>query len=515
MNFLDLVQNSAPAGEAGPGASGNGEKPAEAIPSGPAGLIEIDQEEFARQQRELQEAQRILKEAKEAERAAQQPAASAKGPSVSTHDAGRNPGEQISFGEDAGAYLLSFRGEFDETNVDAEFDKIEGFMGDLRLKLAVFDFSEVTYVNSKTMGYLASWYQRFLDAGGELSIAHGGAVSDSLDACGITQLMPIVPTVAEALADLRLKFPQHVPAEARAAHADAAEAPKAETSVPAAATEAPKAEAVAAAPAAPAAAQPESSAAAAMIAAFSAEEPASATPAPGMPAGVSRIEEVGRITSPSGIRDSEGRTLIFYEKKVSPVMQASDSGKGDSAVSAPVSAADGHDAEAFFAAAEADLAAKLQAAAEEQSRKDEEKAAKMKAMAEAAIPQQARAAQVQPAAAPAAKPAAVPAAPARSRKFRKLAIGAALATAAAAAGLQFSGSPVLADLVSGIELLVSPRAEVVPEAPKRAEPVRRARPRPRPASLAATGATSAGGAMSGATSTGAAAPVKKVPATKK
>lgn len=332
MNFLDLArQNASTTGSdssstTNPTSSTPGSE-SSSQPVAEGNLFGISAQDFERRQAQVTETQKIqsIAAAKPVE-----PKPAQSFISASSAQERRKDGSQIDKGMQDGIYLLSFRGEFDETNVDKEFERVEKFFGTLPYKLAIFDFREVQYINSKTMGYIADWYQRFTDVGGEISIAHGGAVVDSLEACGITQLIPVMPQVSDSVTALRSKYPEHIREGVSLQHKD----------IPASATpknigntgsvRPPSATELLATPTTP-------TASIQILPSTSVVQSASVAPvaptvsvspvAPEIPSVQSpvhivntplvsevKIEQASPIASPSGIRDSDGKTFVFYEK---------------------------------------------------------------------------------------------------------------------------------------------------------------------------------------------------------
>jgi len=512
MNFLDLAQQNAAANKDGT-ASAPTDVPAsaDAAPAAAGNLFGISSEQFALQ-KDLHEANKKIAQ----DRAATASAAPAKpaGPQVTAIGAGerRKDGSQVEKAVADGIYVLTFHGEFDETNVDREFERIEKFLGALPHKIAVFDFRDVQYVNSKTMGYIADWYQRFTDVSGEMVIAHGGAVLDSLEACGITQLVQVSADVAEGVATLRAKYPEHVKDGVSSSLAP-------ETIAPAAAPEQATrlksaAEMLGAAATAPAAQAPQ-----AVPAAAQEPVPAQAVPAQAPEAAVTvpqeaptppaaRVEQQAPVSSPSGIRDSDGKTFVFYEKTASaeaPVPAAPPA--------APQVVTSAH----AQSAVPEDLAPKFEDIVPGVLKKTEgitlESAREIVAMEEANAPEEPevdlvaefggllnkapvpqKASSVPTPEAPAksaSKPAAVPAkksAAPRARKGKRLFLAVAVLAAAGAAAFQFAGPAGVSDVLSSVTSYFGAQQEdpVLPDhkpaqvAPANVDqPVRPRPPRPR------------------------------------
>jgi stage II sporulation protein AA (anti-sigma F factor antagonist) len=94
--------------------------------------------------------------------------------------------------------LVAFAGQLDETNIEEQAKKIYQIMeGDV--KNLVFDFSELTYLNSKSIGYIADWQQKVSQKNGKLIIVGAKEnIFDILDVVGLTNIITIVDTVEDA-----------------------------------------------------------------------------------------------------------------------------------------------------------------------------------------------------------------------------------------------------------------------------------------------------------------------------
>lgn len=98
----------------------------------------------------------------------------------------------------AGTLLVKFVGQLDETNIEDQAKKIYQIMeGDV--KNLVFDFSELTYLNSKSIGYIADWQQKISQKGGKLVIVGAKEnIYDILDVVGLTNIITLVDTEEDA-----------------------------------------------------------------------------------------------------------------------------------------------------------------------------------------------------------------------------------------------------------------------------------------------------------------------------
>lgn len=102
-----------------------------------------------------------------------------------------------------GVKIFAFKGELDETNVDTTFPNIIGDIGDFAHSKTLFDFRELTYLNSKSIGYIADIAQRTEDGGGKFSLCHlSSEVHDTLDLVGITSIVPVYESTEIAVTEM-------------------------------------------------------------------------------------------------------------------------------------------------------------------------------------------------------------------------------------------------------------------------------------------------------------------------
>lgn len=98
------------------------------------------------------------------------------------------------------AKLVKFAGQLDESNVDEKakllYQVIEEGGENLVL---IFEFSDLEYMNSKSIGYLTDWYGKLSAKNGKIVIAHAREnIVDILQVVGLTQLITCYATVEEA-----------------------------------------------------------------------------------------------------------------------------------------------------------------------------------------------------------------------------------------------------------------------------------------------------------------------------
>lgn len=102
-----------------------------------------------------------------------------------------------------GVRVFAFRGELDETNVDTYFPGIITDIGDFNKSRTLLDFAELSYLNSKSIGYIADIAQRTEDGEGKFALCClTNEVRDTLDLVGITNIIPVYETEDTALIEL-------------------------------------------------------------------------------------------------------------------------------------------------------------------------------------------------------------------------------------------------------------------------------------------------------------------------
>jgi anti-sigma B factor antagonist len=96
---------------------------------------------------------------------------------------------------------ISIAGQLDETNVDEEAKKIYKVIDEMAEPNLLLDLADLTYMNSKSIGYVTDWYSRTAAKNGKIAIARPKAnILDILKVVGITQIIPIHDTLEEAQA---------------------------------------------------------------------------------------------------------------------------------------------------------------------------------------------------------------------------------------------------------------------------------------------------------------------------
>lgn len=97
------------------------------------------------------------------------------------------------------AKVVAFVGQLDETNVDNEAKKIYQLIDEMAEPHLLLDLEGLTYMNSKSIGYVTDWYSRTAAKNGKIVIARARPnILDILKVVGITQIIPIFDTIEEA-----------------------------------------------------------------------------------------------------------------------------------------------------------------------------------------------------------------------------------------------------------------------------------------------------------------------------
>ena len=97
--------------------------------------------------------------------------------------------------------LIAFEGQLDETNVDAEAQKIYKIIEEMAEPNLILDFAGLEYMNSKSIGYVTDWYSKAMAKNGKIVIARPRAnILDILKVVGITQIINIHDNIDQAKA---------------------------------------------------------------------------------------------------------------------------------------------------------------------------------------------------------------------------------------------------------------------------------------------------------------------------
>lgn len=100
----------------------------------------------------------------------------------------------------AKAKIISISGQLDESNVDMKAKDVYKVFDENPGKLyLVFDLQGLTYMSSKSVGYLTDWYGKVAEREGKMYIARAAAnIKDILQVVGLTQLIQTFDSLDEA-----------------------------------------------------------------------------------------------------------------------------------------------------------------------------------------------------------------------------------------------------------------------------------------------------------------------------
>lgn len=95
--------------------------------------------------------------------------------------------------------LITFSGQLDETNVDHEAKRVYQVIDEMPEPVLFLDFSNLEYMNSKSIGYVTDWFTRATGKNGSISIIGPKPnILDILKVVGITQIITVYTTLEEA-----------------------------------------------------------------------------------------------------------------------------------------------------------------------------------------------------------------------------------------------------------------------------------------------------------------------------
>lgn len=99
--------------------------------------------------------------------------------------------------------IFEFSWELDETNADKTFTSVNAEIWDFSDKKIIFNLSNLKYLNSKSIWYIADIYSNIEENSWEMYISNCDEwVKDVLELVWITTIIPTVDTVEEALTAL-------------------------------------------------------------------------------------------------------------------------------------------------------------------------------------------------------------------------------------------------------------------------------------------------------------------------
>lgn len=99
-----------------------------------------------------------------------------------------------------GILVFEFSWELDETNADKTFTSLYSEIWDFSGKKIIFNLSNLKYLNSKSIWYIADIFSSVEENEGMMYICEcDDGVKDVLELVGITTIIPTVDTLQEAV----------------------------------------------------------------------------------------------------------------------------------------------------------------------------------------------------------------------------------------------------------------------------------------------------------------------------
>ncbi|MFA5948107.1 MAG: STAS domain-containing protein [Candidatus Gracilibacteria bacterium] len=109
--------------------------------------------------------------------------------------------------------IVHISGQLDESNVDEKIQMIYKLLEEIPQNLTIImDFENLTYMNSKSIGYLTDLYGKLNETNGKIVIAKAKPnILDILQVVGLAQLIPCFDSTDMAKASLVQSAPASVP----------------------------------------------------------------------------------------------------------------------------------------------------------------------------------------------------------------------------------------------------------------------------------------------------------------
>ena len=96
--------------------------------------------------------------------------------------------------------VIEFKGELDESNIDETAKEIYKILDETPAGIhVIFDFADLSYMNSKSIGYLSDWFTKVNEKGAELLVANPKEnITDILSTVGLDNFIKMYHTLDDA-----------------------------------------------------------------------------------------------------------------------------------------------------------------------------------------------------------------------------------------------------------------------------------------------------------------------------
>ncbi len=99
--------------------------------------------------------------------------------------------------------IIKFKGQIDESNLKEVTEQIDPYAENSEIQVLIFDLTDLEFLNSKVIGYIADLHSR-LDAKERKLVIAGASndVTDILELVGLTSLVTCYSDIDSAIQDL-------------------------------------------------------------------------------------------------------------------------------------------------------------------------------------------------------------------------------------------------------------------------------------------------------------------------
>ena len=95
--------------------------------------------------------------------------------------------------------VLTIEGQLDESNVDNFAPLVYQKIEENKEASFILDLEKVSYMNSKSIGYISDWFSKISGNGNKVVIAKAASnIKDVLNVVGLDKVIPMAQTMEEA-----------------------------------------------------------------------------------------------------------------------------------------------------------------------------------------------------------------------------------------------------------------------------------------------------------------------------